>query len=459
MSRFPTTAPLGTVPAPWRFPRMASQDLANGLRVAAIHVPTLPLVQARWVFGSGRVHEGMDKLGAGLMLQRVMRHGSVDVPAAQFVDSLDRLGARMGGGVSIDSSVVSVSGLSTHLWRFVDLATEVALRPGLPDIAVAAERFKAQAVHRHEWSKVDTMAELWLARALYGDHPYGRPRTTASGLSRIGRDDLAEMHASIVDPSRGMFLVVGKVDADAVVQRLAQRFDSIAAGGRVAVNSVSEPKSPAHSVKLIPEPTAESCVIGLGLPAVSRDHPEHTALRVVNQIFGGSASSRLFRELRDKRGLSYGAYSTLDCGRSAGDITASISVSPESAIEAFDVLYDTLGSLCSVPATDDELSHAKRFLVGSFPQRASGVAGLASLATAAWLHGLSDDVWSTTAARIEAVDGATVRATAASWFKPDSSTWVMVGPPHTLSAMESTLETKGLTVSYGAMSELEAISD
>ena len=99
----------------------------------------------------------------------------------------------------------------------------------------------------------------------------------------------------------------GKVDADAVVQRLAQRFDSVAAGGRVAVNSVSAPESPAHSVKLIPEPTAESCVIGLGLPAVSRDHPEHTALRIVNQIFGGSASSRLFRELRDKRGLSDGA--------------------------------------------------------------------------------------------------------------------------------------------------------
>ena len=97
--------------------------------------------------------------------------------------------------------------------------------------------------------------------------------------------------------------------------------------------------------------------------------------------------------------------------------------------------------------------------MGSFPQRASGVAGLASLATAAWLHGLSDDVWSTTAARVEAVDGATVRATAASWFKPESSTWVIVGPPHTLSAMESILETKGLTVSYGAMSELEAISD
>ena len=106
-----------------------------------------------------------------------------------FAQTLDALGARMGGGVTIDSAMVSISGLSQHLWRFIELATGVALTPALPEIAVAAERHKAMQIHRHEWATIEGLTNLWLMNGLYGTHPYGLPRTTLAGLKATRRED------------------------------------------------------------------------------------------------------------------------------------------------------------------------------------------------------------------------------------------------------------------------------
>jgi zinc protease len=432
-------------------------DLPNGLKVAAVRSDALPLVQVRWVFGSGRNREAPELLGSGLMLQRVMRHGSESIGPRQFTDQVDHLGARMGGGVSIDSAIVSLSGLSVHLWPLLDLATDVALRPGLSEIAVAAERLKALAVHRHEWAKVDTMAAMWMAYSLYGAHPYGLPRTTMSGLKRSQVSGLAALHQSIADPADGMVLVVGKVDVDAVVGQLSQRFASLSSTPRPPAVVPPPPRPPNPGVVMIEHPSAESCVISVGLPAIPRNHADFDALQVANQVFGGSASARLFRELRDRRSLSYGAYSILDCGRDAGDITASITVAPEKAGEGFSALLGVLGDMASGALIEAEVEHAKRHLVGALSHRSAGLSGLASLTTAAWINGLGEHLWADQAMRLAEVDLETACTMARRWFQPDQAVMVVVGSAGALNSVESQLAPMGLTGERRSMAALDEI--
>ncbi len=453
MNVFPAEPPVGGTPRPWNFPQTVVQDLANGLRVAAVRVGSLPIAQVRWVFGAGRSLESSGRIGSGLLLQRVMRHGTQTLGSRDFANTLDRLGARMGGGVSIDTSVVSIAGLSNHVWHVADLVSDVALRPGLSDLALAGEKIRSQQVHRHACSRTESIVDMALARALYGAHPYGTPASTESGLGATSRADLVALHGAIVEPARGMVLVVGDVDPDRVVRRLSARFADLPASETPRPDVPCAPADPERRLLFVEHPTAEQASLGVGLPAVPRNHPEHTRLRIANQVLGGGASSRLFQVLREQRGLTYGVYSALDCGLHAGDITATLAVAPEKTVPAFTALVGEFARISEQPVEAAEVQHAKRLLMGGFPQRASGLTGVASLTTAAWLHDLPEDVWSTIVPRIDAVTAAEVQETAARWLAPVRATAVVCGPKRCIAGLADAAGAAGMRFEQQSLDE------
>ena len=444
MNPFPKSPPLGGPPEPWNMPAAVGRDLANGLRVMAVRVGALPIVQARWIFAAGRNLERRDRIGSGFLLQRVMRHGTQQVGAREFAASLDRLGARMGGGVSIDASVVSIAGLAQHQGRIVDLVADVALRPNLSDLALAGEKVRSLALHHHACARPDSIVEMMLDRSIYGNHPYGRPATTETGISATSRTDLVAMHAAIAHPSRGMLLVVGDIDPHEVVRRFSVRFADLAGGDRVVGDAPAAPATAPRRLLWVEHPTAEQTTIGVGGLAVPRNHPEHAALRIANQAVGGGSGSRLFRSLRSERALTYAVHSSLDCGVDSGDMTASMATEPGSAAEGFSAMMESLQQVVDRPMNADEIRHAKRVVMGSFPQRAGGLTGVASLVTAGWLHALPDDEWSAFIPRMDAVSAGEVQAACRRWFDPRRLTAVACGPPASEAGMRAAAERYGL---------------
>jgi zinc protease len=161
---------------------------------------------------------------------------------------------------------------------------------------------------------------------------------------------------------------------------------------------------------------------------------------LVNRIFGGGASSRLFTELRERQGLTYGVYSTLDCGLWAGDLTVSMTVSPEKTGRAVSALAAELERIGTGEISPAELQHGADYLVGSFPQRASGLSGVSSLTMAAWLHDLSPDVWCNYQADIANISLAQASSSAQRWIRPERAAWVVAGPPEALKAAEAQLK-------------------
>ena len=454
MIRFPTSPPEGTAPRAWNVPTPAAQDLSNGLRVAVVRMDTLPIVQVRWAFGAGRIAQDPGRIGSGLLLQRVMRHGTERLGARQFTAALDRMGARMSGGVTIDTSVVSIGGLAQHVWPIVDLTEHVALKPGLSDLALAGEKIRSRELHRHACNRTDAIVEMMLGHGVYGAHPYGAPATTASGLAATSRADLVDLHRSIAAPQRGLVLVVGDVDPDRVLHKLAERYANIPVVETSVPVAVPAPQSPPRRLLFVEHPTAEQATVGVGGLAIPRNHPDHAALRVANQAIGGSASSRLFRRLRDDRSLTYGVYSTLDCGVHAGDITAVMGVAPDNAAAGLAALLTELHDASAEPLVDAEITSAKRILMGAFPQQASGLTGVGGLAVASWLHGLPSDEWHTIVSRIHAVPTESVNAAAATWFDPMHFTAGVCGPPSSRVGLASAVRSFGLEMECLSLAEL-----
>ena len=243
----------------------------------------------------------------------------------------------------------------------------------------------------------------------------------ADELAALTRADLVSLHQRIVAPRRGLILVVGDVDAEATADALCVRYADLPAGPELP-----EPPMASRSRRLIAveRPGAEQVVILMGLPLFAWGASGHLPMEIVNQALGGGAGSRLFNELRERDGLTYSAWSALDLGILGGDFSAGLSCSAEKANDAVTALVDALER----PPTAAELSGARRYIIGSFPQRASGVGGVAALLYTAWLYGRPVSSWADYLPSIAGFSDDVLIDTAARWIQPQQASVVAVGP-------------------------------
>ena len=443
MKRFPSVPPPSMESTDWTFPNTAIRTLANGAQIAVIQMPALPIITVRWCFLSGRLHEPAHGTGAGFLLQRLLRHGTEERSSADFARYLDGRGIRLGTQVSVDSTVISVSAVREYVGEAIRIANAVAFNPLLPEAALSVERIRAIQMHQQAMGQVEALMTAGLARALYGDHPYGRPVTTRSGLANTQVMDIRSLHGQICDPSRALLIVVGDMDPGEVMDVLTRRVSELSASEMCRDWSPPTPVDTAPSVVVVEQPDAEQVAIGVGAVAMPRNHPDFLVLRVVNHILGGGAASRLFGELRERQGLTYGAYSQLDCGRWGGDLTASMLVEPSKLNRALSALSKEMVRISAGGITNSELNEAVDYLVGSFPQRASGLAGVSSLAMAAWLHGLPANVWHEYQTALRRVTIEQVELAARTWLSPDRLSWVVCGPSKALNESCERLESLG----------------
>lgn len=426
---FPSSPPIRHTPRPWSFPAASRSRLPWGLDLVVVRVASLPLVQVRWTFGAGRTQEDAARVGASRLLSTVMRHGTATMDSAALANALDHLGARLRVSVGQDQANVSVAALAWHADEALHLADEVAFRPTLPSDDLNRERASALELHEHERSQAEQIAAVWLSWSLYAGHPYGDPPATVAGLRDSVRDELLALHRRIFQPARAQLAVVGDVDPETLLARLEARYASPPTEGDPGALRVLKPVGAGgpRRVWAIERPEAEQVAVAVGQLLFPRAHPDYLPMRLVNQVFGAGSSSRLFLELRERRSLTYGAYSAVDCSAAGGDFAASLSTSAGKAREAVGALLTEIERARAEPIGEDELEPARRNLIGSFPQRASGVGGVAGLLGYGWVHGLPDDAWSRYPVDVSQVDAARASEVAARWLSAQRATVVVAG--------------------------------
>ncbi len=425
---YPTTPPIRHTPRPWAFPVVQRRVLSWGLTLAAVRLPALPLVQVRWTFRGGRSALPTPATGAARLMANVLRHGTRRRGSAELAEALDHLGARLKAGVSLDQANLTLTGQSAQLAELLDLADELAFEPSFPQAELDRERVSALELHEHERVHAETVAARWLAFLLYEAHPYGWPPTTKAGLTHAAREELEALHGLLFAPERGLLTVVGDVDPERVLEQLAARYATPPMASALLGPVNRAPRSGGRRVVAVDRPGSEQVAVAMGHTVLERTHPDYLALRVANQVFGAGASSRLFMDLRERRSLTYGAFSALDAGALGGDLVASLSTAPAKAAQAVGALRDQWEALVASPLTEDELDPARRFLVGSFPQSASGVAGIGGLVASQWLLGLPDDTWTTYLEALAAIDAGRASDAVARWVRPAEACAVIVGP-------------------------------
>ncbi|MDB5794754.1 MAG: insulinase family protein [Noviherbaspirillum sp.] len=414
--------------------KIESWTLPNGARVLFVENHSIPILDISVEFDAGSRRDPQGKSGVASltnsMLARGLREGaSAAEPAmteAQISDAFADTGAQRGGGAGADRAGATLRTLSSAKEReqAVALLARVLAHPSYPENFLARDKARFISSIKESDTKPESIGSKAFWRLMYGTHPYGRHETVES-IGAIGRDDLLAFHAAHYVANRAIISMIGDItrpEADAIARQLSERLPR------------GEPLPPLPDVPVtqgqeerIDHPASQAHIL-VGAPALARGDADYFPLTVGNYVLGGGGFvSRLMREVREKRGLAYSAYSYFNPLAQEGPFQAGLQTQKEQADEALKVVQQTLAAFLRDGATPQELKAAKDNLIGGFPLRIDNNRKILDNIAAIGFYRLPLDYLDTWTANVGKVTAADIKAAFNKKIAPERLATVVVG--------------------------------
>jgi len=326
---------------------------------------TVPIVAVRFAFTGGSVQDPAGKEGLSNLMTGLFDEGAGDLDADAFQERLDEVGAEMSFDARRDAVYGSMRMLAEEREAAFDLLRLAVTQPRFD--AGPIERIRAQIVTgiQRDMRDPNVLGRDQFARALYGDHPYAR-RTdgTAESLAGLTAEDLRALHARTFARGNLSVAVVGAIDADALKVELDRVFGDLPAEPRLDPVEKARLNLAQEVRYAYPLPQA---TLQLVYPGLERDDPGFFAAFLMNHMLGGGTfSSRLFDEVREKRGLAYGVGSSLVTSDYSDMLVIGTSTRADRAQEALAVIRDVVREVADSGVSEEELARAKTYLVGAY---------------------------------------------------------------------------------------------
>ncbi len=420
----PGPAPALSVPPQHHF------QLSNGLKVRLVEYHRLPIVALHLVVDAGAVHDPEDRPGLASFTAAMLTEGTRSRSATRISDDLGFIGASLDAGAGFDSASLSGATLTAHLDALLEIFADVLTHPAFPpaDFArVQDERMVALVQQRDQPAAVAAKA---FSQAYWGDHPYGHwLMGTEESLKATTRADLASFHAARWRPGGSELVVVGDVTQADLAGRLERALTAWTGGPPPPSAPAAAPLPTRRTLLVEKRGAAPQAFVMMGMPGFRRSSPDYAAAEVAFEVLGGGSSSRLFRDLREKEGYTYGIYARTDARKLAGASMIVGSVKTTVTGAATRALLGEIADLRDRPVPADELVVARNALLLSLPSEFAGVAGIAGKLAEEVVYGLPDDYWDRYAAQVAAVTPEDVQRVAQRYLDPSRLTTVMVCDP------------------------------
>jgi len=381
----------------------------RGGRVYFVHADDLPLVDIRVVFDAGSARDGQ-RYGVASLTSSLLDTGAKNWDADAIAQRLESVGARLGSGVSRDSTWVSLRCLTRPDILEQSLVTVSSVLGSATFAEKDFEREKARvvaALHQREESPAVIAGDLYF-KTLYADHPYAHPSEgTFASVQKLTRDDVVEFYKQYYVAANAVVVIVGDVTRKQATKMADKLLSGMSKGARAeALPEVPRPK--AAETKRVEFPSEQTHVFS-GMAAMAMNDPDYFPLYVGNHILGGSGLvSRISEEVREKRGLSYSAYSYFSPLLREGPFTMGLQTRNDKADEALAVLNRTLADFMDTGPTEEELIAAKRNITGGFVLRFDTNQKLVEYVAMIGFFGLPLDYLDTFSGKVEAVTRAQI---------------------------------------------------
>jgi zinc protease len=424
---FRRQAPAPLPSKPLNIPKPYETTLPNGLQVVIVEAPRLPLVSYRLAFRTGNANDPADLPGLSVMMAGLLNEGTQTRTSKQIADEVARIGATLSAGANADYTTVSASALSTYSNEILDLLADVALRPTFPEKELELNKQNLKQGLIAQRAQPSFLANERLSRTIFGQHPYATISPTPASVDAMTREKLISFHNAMFIPNNAVLIVVGNIKRDDVMKKVNQLFGTWAKGQQINSQFAQPPVRAQRGLYIVDRPgSAQSNIIIANL-AINRTSPDYFPMLVMHQVLGAGASSRLFMNLREAKGYTYGAYSDLDARRGAGTFRQTAEVrTPVTGASLKEFFYE-LDRIRNEAVSDKEIKDAKAYLTGVFPIRIETQEGLTNQLVQMKMFGLSADYLQTYRDRVNTVTAADIQRVARQYVTPDRVAIVIVG--------------------------------
>lgn len=345
--------------------------LANGIVVLVTENPAADIISARLFVRAGSRYESIEQAGISHLLSAVLTKGTDRLSSQEIAERVESVGAGLGADAAADYCLLSLKTVSADFAEILALAAELLRSPAFPEAQVELERKLTLQGIRSMQEQPFSVAHAHLRQAMYQQHPYGLPSLgTEETVTQLSRSDLQTYHATYFRPDNLIVSIVGRITPEAAIALVEQYFGDWQlpqADGTVhplPQFQFSGITSTPQAIITVQE--TQQAIVMLGYLADAVQSPDYAALKLLNTYLGNGLSSRLFVELREKRGLAYEVSAFYPTRLDVSHFVAYIGTAPENAAIAHEGLHQELDRLCQVLLTDDELQSSKNKLLGQY---------------------------------------------------------------------------------------------
>ena len=413
-----------------KLPRAEEATLKNGLQVILLPAHKVPTFNMQLVVLSGGLADKADYRGLASFTASLLREGTKTRSSKDIAEQVDALGATLtaNSGLSSLTSVVNTGGLVESLDQTLELFADVIRNPIFPQAEVDKYKTRTLAQLQFQRSSPQFLAAEQFQKAIYGTgHPASLIAPPAESLKKLTSKDLADFHAMYYRPNNAILAIVGDVTMKEIMPKLEKAFGDWQKGD---VPAVTIPQAPAQSesrIFLIDRPGSVQTVLQLGTLGIERTSPDYFAVLLADRVLGGGPSGRLFMNLREDKGYTYGAYSNFGGTKFRGTWISSSEVRTDVTEGAMKEFMYELNRLRNETVATEELENAKRAIIGSFALSLEQPGTLLQNVITQKLYNLPADYWDTYPQKVSAITAADVQNAAKKYIDMGHLQVVAVG--------------------------------
>jgi len=343
--------------------------LANGMILLTSEQRALPMVSIELLIDAGSRHDAPKQEGLANLTARLLTYGTQRRTALQISDTLDFIGASLSAGCGEDLANVSMTVLKKDLPTGLELLAEVLILSTFPQEEIDRQKQSIIASIKAREEDPGDIAQRRFAAALYPQSPYGRPvEGSEASVKGLEQQSLRAFYERYYRPNRTILSVVGDISHQEVARALNEAFRSWPQGEPATAPAPPSTIGAAETLRVNKDLTQANII--LGHEGVGRENPDYYAIQVMNYILGGGGfASRTLDSIRNERGLAYSVYSYFSAEKGHGTFELVMQTKNETALEAIRIAKAEIRRMREELVTEEELSDAKDYLMGSFPLR------------------------------------------------------------------------------------------
>ena len=380
-----------------KLPKAQEAALKNGLQVVLLESHKIPTFSMQMVILSGGLSDTPTARGTAQFTAGLLRAGTPTRTSRQIAEQTEALGTSLGAnaGISGFTSSVTVGGLIENLDPSLDIFADVIRNPTFPADETTKYKTRALAQQQIVRAQPQLLAQERFSQAIYGTHPAALLLPPLDSVRGLTTEQLKQFHQTYYRPNNAILAVTGDITMKDLLPKLEKAFGDWQKGD-VPTTTIPKPAAVTKpGVYLINRPGSVQTVLTLGNLGIERANPDYFALEVMNQIFGSGPQARLFTNLREDKGYTYGAYSTFNASKYAGTVLASSEVRTEVTAGALKEFMYEIKRIRDEKVSPAELDNAKRAIVGGFALSLESPQSLLSNIVTQKLYGFPADYYDT----------------------------------------------------------------